>query len=216
MNATVAPPVPEAGQIVEVRGSTWAVANVRSQGLPRSPADEAIAQLTHVVELRSLDACSLDDRDAFDVVWAGDVVRHFEHVDVAVAVATEHGLVTPVVRGVDRLTITELAATIQDLVVRAQEKRLQQSELEGGTVSVSNLGMYGTEEFSAIINPPQSSILAVGAARPEPVVVDGALGVATVLHVTLSVDHRPVDGATAARWMQAFVELLEHPARILA
>lgn len=151
-----------------------------------------------------------------NVVWAGDVVRHFEHVDVAVAVATEHGLVTPVVRGVDRLTVTELAATTQDLVLRAQEKRLQQSELEGGTVSVSNLGMYGTEEFSAIINPPQSSILAVGAARQEPVVVDGALAVATVLRVTLSVDHRPVDGAAAARWMQAFVDLLEHPARILA
>lgn len=151
-----------------------------------------------------------------NVIWTGETVRHFAQVDVAVAVATDHGLVTPVVRGVDRLTVTELAAATQDLVLRAQEKRLQQSELEGGTVSVSNLGMYGTEEFSAIINPPQSSILAVGAARPEPVVVDGALGVATVLHVTLSVDHRPVDGATAARWMQAFVELLEHPARILA
>lgn len=151
-----------------------------------------------------------------NVIWTGEAVRHFAHVDVAVAVATEHGLVTPVVRGVDRMTVTELAAATQDLVLRAQEKRLQQSELEGGTVSVSNLGMLGTEEFSAIINPPQSSILAVGAARQEPVVVDGALSVATVLRVTLSVDHRPVDGATAARWMRSFVELLEHPARILA
>lgn len=151
-----------------------------------------------------------------NVIWTGEAVRHFAHVDVAVAVATEHGLVTPVVRRVDRMTVTELAAATQDLVLRAQEKRLQQSELEGGTVSVSNLGMLGTEEFSAIINPPQSSILAVGAARQEPVVVDGALSVATVLRVTLSVDHRPVDGATAARWMRSFVELLEHPARILA
>ncbi len=151
-----------------------------------------------------------------NVVWTGDAVRHFTQVDVAVAVATEHGLVTPVVRGVDRLTVTELARVTRDLVQRAQDKRLQQSELEGGTVSVSNLGMFGTEEFSAIINPPQSSILAVGAARQAPVVVDGALAVATVLRVTLSVDHRPVDGAAAARWMQAFVDLLEHPARILA
>lgn len=151
-----------------------------------------------------------------NVIWTGEAVRHFAHVDVAVAVATEHGLVTPVVRRVDRMTVTELAAATQDLVLRAQEKRLQQSELEGGTVSVSNLGMLGTEEFSAIINPPQSSILAVGAARQEPVVVDGALSDATVLRVTLSVDHRPVDGATAARWMRSFVELLEHPARILA
>jgi pyruvate dehydrogenase E2 component (dihydrolipoamide acetyltransferase) len=151
-----------------------------------------------------------------NVVWTGDAVRHFARVDVAVAVATDNGLVTPVVRGVDRLSVTELAAASQDLVARAKDKRLQQSELEGGSVSVSNLGMFGTEEFSAILNPPQSSILAVGAARQEPVVVDGALAVATVLRMTLSVDHRPVDGATAARWMQVFTDLLEHPARILA
>lgn len=151
-----------------------------------------------------------------NVIWTGDAVRHFARVDVAVAVATDNGLVTPVVRGVDRLSVTELAAATQDLVSRAKDKRLQQSELEGGTVSVSNLGMYGTEEFSAILNPPQSSILAVGAARPEPVVVDGRIEAATVLRVTLSVDHRPVDGATAAQWMQVFTDLLEHPARILA
>ena len=153
---------------------------------------------------------------ALNVIWTGDTVRHFARVDVAVAVATSTGLVTPVVRGVDRLTVTELAAATADLAARAKDKRLQQSELEGGTVSVSNLGMYGTEEFSAILNPPQSSILAVGAARPEPVVIDGSLAVATVLHLTLSVDHRPVDGAAAAEWMRAFVDLLEHPARILA
>ena len=151
-----------------------------------------------------------------NVIWTDDAIRHFARVDVAVAVATEHGLVTPVVHGVDRLTVTELALATRDLAQRAQDKRLQQHELEGGSVSVSNLGMYGTEEFSAIINPPHASILAVGAARPEPVVVDGALAVATVLRVTLSVDHRPVDGATAAQWMAAFVDLLEHPARILA
>jgi pyruvate dehydrogenase E2 component (dihydrolipoamide acetyltransferase) len=151
-----------------------------------------------------------------NVIWTGDAIRHFVHVDVAIAIATDSGLVTPVVRGVDRLTITELALASQDLVARSKDRRLQQHELEGGTVSVSNLGMYGTEEFSAILNPPQSSILAVGAARQEPVVVDGALAVATVLHVTLSVDHRPVDGATAAQWMATFTDLLEHPARILA
>jgi pyruvate dehydrogenase E2 component (dihydrolipoamide acetyltransferase) len=121
-----------------------------------------------------------------------------------------------VVRSVERLSITEVAAATQDLAARAKDKKLQQSELEGGTISVSNLGMYGTEEFSAIINPPHAAILAVGAARQEPVVVDGALAVATVMHVTLSVDHRPVDGATAAEWMRTFLGLLEHPAQILA
>jgi len=151
-----------------------------------------------------------------NVIWTGDAIRHFSSVNVAVAVATENGLVTPVVRGVERLSLHQLVETTQDLIARAKDKKLQQSELEGASISVTNLGMFGTEEFAAIINPPQAAIIAVGAARPEPVVVDGALAVATVMHVTLSVDHRPVDGATAAQWMAAFLDLLEHPARILA
>jgi pyruvate dehydrogenase E2 component (dihydrolipoamide acetyltransferase) len=150
-----------------------------------------------------------------NVIWTGDAIRHFSQVDVSVAVATENGLVTPVVRGVDRLSLHQLVATTQDLIARAKDKKLQQSELEGGTISVTNLGMFGTEEFAAIINPPQAAIIAVGAAGQEPVVVDGALAVASVMRVTLSVDHRPVDGATAAQWMKVFVELLENPAQIL-
>lgn len=151
-----------------------------------------------------------------NVQWNGDSIRQFGGVDVAVAVATEHGLVTPVVRGVDRLSVTEIAASTRDLAERARDRKLQQHEMEGGTISVTNLGMYGTEEFAAIINPPQASILAVGAARPEAVVDDGEVAVATVLRVTLAVDHRPVDGATAADWMRCFLGLLERPAQILA
>jgi len=150
-----------------------------------------------------------------NVTWAGDAIRHYDTVDVAVAVATDDGLVTPVLRGVDRLRLHEIAAATRDLAERARARRLQQPELEGGTVTVTNLGMYGTEEFAAIINPPQAAILAVGAARPEPVVVDGVVAVATVLRVTLSVDHRPVDGATAADWMRCFLRLLETPLQIL-
>ncbi len=151
-----------------------------------------------------------------NVQWNADSIRHFSGVDVSVAVATEHGLVTPVVRGVDTMSVSMLAAATQDLVARAKERRLQQSELEGGSISVTNLGMYGTEEFAAIINPPQASILAVGAARQEAVVVDGQVTAATVLRVTLAVDHRAVDGATAAEWMRAFTGLMERPAQILA
>ena len=151
-----------------------------------------------------------------NVVWTGEAIRSFESVDVAVAVATGNGLVTPVVRGVDRMPIGELAAGTRDLATRARDGRLQQAELEGGSITISNLGMYGVEEFAAIINPPQAAILAVGAARQEAVVSDGRLEVATVLRVTLSVDHRPVDGAVAARWMATYVELLEHPVRILS
>jgi pyruvate dehydrogenase E2 component (dihydrolipoamide acetyltransferase) len=150
-----------------------------------------------------------------NVQWLGEATRRFTGVDVAVAVATEAGLVTPVVRDVHTLSLARLAAATRDLASRARERRLQQSELEGGSITVTNLGMYGTEEFAAIINPPQAAILAVGAARQAPVVEDGALAVGSVLTVTLSVDHRPVDGAVAAAWMKALVGLLENPLRIL-
>jgi pyruvate dehydrogenase E2 component (dihydrolipoamide acetyltransferase) len=133
-----------------------------------------------------------------------------------VAIATERGLVTPVLRSVEQLTITSVAATVKDFVERAKAGRLRQDELEGGTFSVTNLGMFGTEDFAAIINPPQSAILAVGAARQEPIVKNGRLKVGTVMRVTLSVDHRPIDGAVAAEWMSAFLSLLENPVRVLA
>jgi len=152
---------------------------------------------------------------ALNVEWTGDAIRHHTAVDLAVAVATDTGLVTPVLRRVDGLSLGAVAAATQDLALRARERRLQPAELEGGTITVTNLGMFGTEEFAAIINPPQAAILAVGAARAEPVVADGALAVGTVLRVTLSVDHRPVDGAVAAQWMKVFVELLENPLQIL-
>ena len=151
-----------------------------------------------------------------NVIWTDDAVRRFEGVDLAVAVATERGLLTPVVRDVGRLSVTALATQVRELVERARAGRLRQEDLEGGSLSVTNLGMFGTEEFAAIINPPHAAILAVGAVREEPVVVDGALAVGQVMRLTLSVDHRPVDGVVAARWMQALVELLEHPVRILA
>jgi pyruvate dehydrogenase E2 component (dihydrolipoamide acetyltransferase) len=150
-----------------------------------------------------------------NVIWTDDAVRRFRDVDIAIAVATDNGLVTPVVRDVSRLTVSALARAGADLVARARDGSLRQNELEGGTLTVTNLGVLGTEEFSAVINPPQAAILAVGAARPEAVVVDGELAVATVLRVALSVDHRPVDGALAARWMAHFLGLLEVPVRIL-
>jgi pyruvate dehydrogenase E2 component (dihydrolipoamide acetyltransferase) len=151
-----------------------------------------------------------------NVTWTEDAARRYHSVDVAIAVATDRGLVTPVVRDVGSRTITDLASTIRDLADRAHAGRLRQDDLEGGTIAVTNLGMHGTEEFAAIINPPQSAILAVGAVREEPVVVDGVLAVGSVMRLTLSVDHRSVDGVLAARWMQALVSLLENPVRILA
>lgn len=151
-----------------------------------------------------------------NVVWTADAMRSFTSVDISVAISTERGLVTPVLRGVELMTVSTVAATVQDYVARAKNGQLRQGELEGGSLCVSNLGMYGTEGFAAIINPPQSAILAVGAAAQQPVVRRGKVGVATVMQVTLSVDHRAIDGALAARWMQTFVGLLESPVRILA
>jgi pyruvate dehydrogenase E2 component (dihydrolipoamide acetyltransferase) len=152
---------------------------------------------------------------AMNVIWTPDAVRSFSGVDISLAVATDRGLVTPVVRNVDQMTLSAVAAASGDLVGRARSGHLQQGELEGGTLTVTNLGMFGTEDFAAIINPPQSAILAVGAALKKPVVVKGRLRVGTVMTFTLSVDHRPIDGVTAARWMAAFISLLEHPVRIL-
>jgi pyruvate dehydrogenase E2 component (dihydrolipoamide acetyltransferase) len=151
-----------------------------------------------------------------NVVWTGEAIRSFTGVDVSVAVATGSGLLTPVLTSVERRSITDVARATQDFVARAREGRLQQSELEGGSITVTNLGMYGVDEFAAIINPPQAAILAVGAAKQEAVVTGGRVEAANVLRVTLSVDHRPVDGAVAARWMSAFVSLLERPVRILS
>ncbi|HEY2674137.1 MAG TPA: dihydrolipoamide acetyltransferase family protein [Rugosimonospora sp.] len=151
-----------------------------------------------------------------NVIWTPDAIRSYRSVDIAVAVATDAGLVTPVLRDVPAMTISALSRANADLASRARDGALRQDELEGGTLTVTNLGMFGTEDFTAVINPPHAAILAVGAARPEAVVNDGELGIATVLRVTLSVDHRPVDGAVAARWMAAFLSLLESPLRILA
>ncbi|MEP7739521.1 dihydrolipoamide acetyltransferase family protein [Nocardioides sp. 31GB23] len=151
-----------------------------------------------------------------NVVWTAEATRAFSTSDIAVAVATDRGLLTPVVRDVGSLSVTALAARVADLAARAREGKLKQDELEGGSISVTNLGMYGVEEFAAIINPPHAAILAVGAAREEAVVEDGQLVVGQVMRVTLSVDHRPVDGVVAAKWLAAFSDLVEHPLRILA
>jgi pyruvate dehydrogenase E2 component (dihydrolipoamide acetyltransferase) len=153
---------------------------------------------------------------AMNVVWTSEAVRSFTGVDVALAVATERGVVTPVLRGVDTMRVTEVASASRDLVERARAGRLRQDEIEGGTITVTNLGPFGTEAFTAVINPPQSAILAVGAARREPLVRRDRVIPGTVIRMTLTVDHRPVDGAVAAEWMAALRTRLEEPLSILA
>ncbi|WP_426518971.1 dihydrolipoamide acetyltransferase family protein [Diaminobutyricibacter sp. McL0618] len=150
-----------------------------------------------------------------NVTWTDTHLRQWESVDIAVAVATEGGLLTPVVRGVQDLGLGALSGRIAELVQRARDGRLRQDELEGGSFAVTNLGMYGVTDFSAILNPPQSGILAVGAAKQVPVVIEGELAVANVMRCTLSVDHRALDGVLAARWLSAFVAAIESPLSIL-
>ncbi|MFE3941835.1 2-oxo acid dehydrogenase subunit E2 [Streptomyces sp. NPDC059118] len=150
-----------------------------------------------------------------NAVWQPDSVRRFRTVDVSVAIATDTGLVTPVLRGIENLSVSAIATRTRAFAERARAGGLAPADLEGGSITVSNLGMYGVEEFAAIINPPQAAILAVGAACDEAVVRDGAVTVAKVLGVVLSVDHRPVDGAVAARWLAAFTEAVENPVRLV-
>jgi pyruvate dehydrogenase E2 component (dihydrolipoamide acetyltransferase) len=151
-----------------------------------------------------------------NVIWTEEGMRQFESVDIAVAIASRRGLVTPVLRGIERMSPSEIARQVKAYAQQADEGSLQQGDLEGGSLTVTNLGMYGVEEFSAIINPPHSAILAVGAARQAPLVLDGAVQVATQMALVLSVDHRAIDGALAARWMQALIEALEQPLRLVA
>ncbi|SKA81779.1 pyruvate dehydrogenase E2 component (dihydrolipoamide acetyltransferase) [Agreia bicolorata] len=149
-------------------------------------------------------------------IWNTDSIRRFDRVDIAVAVAVDGGLTTPVLRDVARTPLSEVSASVADLAERARAGKLRQHELEGGSFAVSNLGMYGTASFSAILNPPQAGILAVGAAQKRPVVdAEDVLSVATVMTVTLSADHRVLDGAVAAQWLAAFQRRIENPLSIL-
>lgn len=160
-------------------------------------------------------ACALMDVPEANVIWNPEAMHVYETADIAVAVTTEGGLYTPVVRGVEKRSLSNLNLEISDLAARARAGKLRQDELEGGSFTVSNLGMFGTQEFSAILNPPQSGILAVGAASERAVVVDGQIAIANVMTVTLSADHRAIDGALAAKWLAAFVQRIENPLSML-
>jgi len=160
-------------------------------------------------------ASALMDVPESNVVWNAEAMHKYESADIAVAVTTDGGLLTPVIRGVEKRSLSNLSMEIAELAGRARAGKLRQEELEGGSFAVSNLGMFGTKEFSAILNPPQSGILAVGAASPRAIVEDGQIVIANIMTVTLSADHRAVDGALAAQWLAAFVKRIENPLSML-
>ena len=164
-------------------------------------------------------ACALALQQVPDAnaVWAGDRIFRLKPSDVAVAVAIEGGLFTPVLRDAHQKSISTLSAEMKDLAARARTRKLAPHEYQGGSFAISNLGMFGIENFDAVINPPHGSILAVGAGLKTPVVAkDGTITVATVMSMTLSVDHRAIDGALGAEFLKAIIENLENPVAMLA
>lgn len=152
---------------------------------------------------------------AANVSWTDEAVRQYVHSDISVAVSTPNGLITPIVKAAETKGLKEISAEVKDLAGRAREGKLKPEEFQGGTFSVSNLGMYGIKEFGAIINPPQACILAVGAGEQKPYVAGGDVKIGTFMTCTLSVDHRAVDGAVGAEYLQVLKQYIENPAAML-
>jgi len=152
---------------------------------------------------------------AANASWTENAVRLYQASDVSVAVATPGGLITPIIRSAETKSLSTISAEMKDLASRARDGKLKPEEYQGGTFSVSNLGMFGIREFAAVINPPQGAILAVGAGEQRPIVKDNALAIATMMSCTLSVDHRVVDGAIGAEFLAAFKKLIEDPLSML-
>jgi pyruvate dehydrogenase E2 component (dihydrolipoamide acetyltransferase) len=161
-------------------------------------------------------AVALMQHPAVNSSWQDKAIRYYERADVGVAVALENGLITPVVRGANTKSVGQISREVKELAERARNRKLTPEEYTGATFSVSNLGMFGITEFTALINPPEACILAVGAMTPTPVVRDGQVAVRQMMKVTLSCDHRVVDGATGAKFLQTLKKILENPLYLIA
>ena len=160
-------------------------------------------------------ATALTAHPEVNASWDETRILRPRHVSIGVAVAIDDGLIVPVIRDVGRKTLTEIAREARDLITRARARKLTADEMAGGTFTISNLGMYGIRQFTAVINPPQAAILAVGEAVRQPVVRDDRVTIATTMTLTLSIDHRAVDGATAAGFLTRLKELIEEPLDIV-
>jgi pyruvate dehydrogenase E2 component (dihydrolipoamide acetyltransferase) len=156
-------------------------------------------------------AAALIQHPQVNASFQDKVVRYYDHADIGVAVAIPDGLITPIVRSADQKSLSEIAGEVRDLAERARNRKLRPEEFMGATFSISNLGMFGIDEFTAVINPPEGAILAVGAMTPKPVVRNNEIVVRQMMRVTLSCDHRVIDGATGAKFLQTFKKILENP-----
>jgi len=161
-------------------------------------------------------AVALTQHPQVNASFQEKAIRYYERADIGVAVAIEDGLITPVIRSADQKSIGAIATEVRELATRARSRKLRPEEYTGASFSVSNLGMFGIDEFTAIINPPEAAILAVGAVAPKPVAREGELVVRQMMRVTMSCDHRVIDGATSAKFLQAFKKILENPLLLIA
>ncbi|HIF14474.1 MAG TPA: 2-oxo acid dehydrogenase subunit E2 [Bacteroidetes bacterium] len=160
-------------------------------------------------------AYALKEHPKVNTSWLGDVIRFYDHVHIGVAVAVDEGLLVPVVRFADAKPLTQISREVKDLGRKAKEKQLQPSDWEGNTFTISNLGMFGIDEFTAIVNPPDACILAVGAVAEDVISVNGVISTASMMKMTLSCDHRVVDGVTGSLFLNTVKDLLENPVKIL-
>jgi pyruvate dehydrogenase E2 component (dihydrolipoamide acetyltransferase) len=161
-------------------------------------------------------ALSLKQHPKVNSSWMGDFIRENHHVNIGIAVAVDEGLLVPVLRFADGLSLTQISGSVKEFAKKAKDKKLQPADWEGSTFTISNLGMFGIDQFTAIINPPDACILAVGGIAQEPVVLNGQVVPGNVMNVTLSCDHRVVDGAKGSAFLQTLKSLLEEPLRMLA
>jgi pyruvate dehydrogenase E2 component (dihydrolipoamide acetyltransferase) len=205
----------DAGELTELRETI----NAELAGAAGKPAKDGAAPAPLKVSLNDilLKACAvaLVRVPACNAQFTPDAILIHRRVDISVAVAVPDGLVTPVVRNADQKSVVAIAQEVRDLAARARAKKLRPEEMTQGTFSISNLGMFGIDQFAAVINPPEGAILAIGQVRDTPIVRDGALAVGKMLAMTLSCDHRVVDGAVGAAFLAELRALLEHPMRIL-
>jgi pyruvate dehydrogenase E2 component (dihydrolipoamide acetyltransferase) len=182
----------------------------------RSDINDALGVKTSVNDfVIKAAAMTLRKIPAVNASWSEDAILQWQEVDVAVAVALPEGLITPIIKNADKKGIPLISSEMRELAERAKAGKLKLDEFQGGTISISNLGMFGTRQFTAVINPPQSAIIAVGVGEKRPVVKNEALTIATVMSCTATFDHRVVDGAVGAQFMAAFKKLIEAPAALL-
>jgi pyruvate dehydrogenase E2 component (dihydrolipoamide acetyltransferase) len=191
----------------QVRGETNAVAPVKN-------GEPTFKLSINDLVIKAL-ALALQRVPAANAVWAEDRILRFKQSDIGVAVAIEGGLITPVIRGAEAKSVIDISIEMRDLAARARSRRLKPHEYQGGSTAISNLGMYGVREFAAIINPPHSTILAVGAGQRRPIETKDGVAFLSQMSVTLSCDHRVVDGALGAQLLASFKDLIEHPVSLM-